>query len=442
MRKAVLILLFLGIAAVGMAQTVITGKLDSLMKGLSANDLAYGSVAIVKNGKQVYSKSIGVSHEKDSVTVKATSKTRYRIGTVTQMVTATMVYQLIEQGKIKAEDLLVEYFPDIPNSNIITIAQLLQHRTGLFDYLQHKSIETALDKPMNREKFLSVMTRELPIYTPGLQQQFNSSNYVLLGYIIEDITKMKLNDAFKKMIADTAGMKNTYFGGKLNTAKSEAWSFIREDQWYRAAETDLSVMGGAGGLVSTPSDMAKFMSGLFNSKFISKTSLEQMMGPTDPFSSGILSFEFSGMKAHGLIGNVDGFMSAVLYFPDSALSIAYLSNGVDFIFEEVLDGIIKIALGHSYEIPGLKPLPISQQKLTEYVGKYSLPGSPLKVDVYISQMTLHAKVEGQDPVMVIPVAPDKFMFPKGGFSLEFDLSAKQMTLTQGAGVYLFVKDEE
>jgi D-alanyl-D-alanine carboxypeptidase len=115
---------------------------------------------------------------------------------------------------------------------------------------------------------------------------------------------------------------------------------------------------------------------------------------------------------------------------------------VDFIFEEVLDGIIKIALGHSYEIPGLKPLPISQQKLTEYVGKYSLPGSPLKVDVYISQMTLHAKVEGQDPVMVIPVAPDKFMFPKGGFSLEFDLSAKQMTLTQGAGVYLFVKDEE
>jgi len=40
------------------------------------------------------------------------------------------------------------------------------------------------------------------------------------------------------------------------------------------------------------------------------------------------------------------------------------------------------------------------------------------------------------------VAPDKFMFPKGGFSLEFDLSAKQMTLTQGAGVYLFVKDEE
>jgi D-alanyl-D-alanine carboxypeptidase len=442
MRNTVLFLLIFGGVVNCGAQTINAFKLDSLMKGLSDHDLAYGSLAIVKNGKQVYSKTIGISHEKDSLNVKASSKTRYRIGTVTQMVTATMIYQLVEQGRIKTDDLLVDYFPDIPNSNLITIAHLLQHRSGLFDYLQHKSIETTLEKPMTREKFFSVMNMELPIYTPGLTQQFNSSNYVLLGYIIEDLTKMKLNDAFKTMIADTAGMKNSYFGGKLNNAKSEAWSFIKEDRWYRAAEIDLSVMGAAGGLVSTASDMSKFISGLYSGKFISMAILDTMTGPSDQFSSGILSFEFSGTKAYGLIGNIDGFMSAVLYFPDSSLAISYLSNGTDFLFEEVIGGIMKIALGKQYEIPGFKPFPVSQQKLTEYVGKYSLPGSPLKVDVYISQLSLHARVEGQDPVMMMPTAPDKFTFPKGGFALEFDLKVKQMTLTQGAGVYLFIRDEE
>src|SRR5688572_24162776 len=127
-------LLFLALSGSGSAQQALDkDKLDRFLDRLAEKNKGMGSLTIARDGNVLYSHAFGYSHVNGTEKKPATPATKYRIASITKMYTAVMAFQLVEEGKLKLTDTLDKFFPQIPNAARITIAHILQHRSGLPD---------------------------------------------------------------------------------------------------------------------------------------------------------------------------------------------------------------------------------------------------------------------------------------------------------------------
>src|SRR5262245_58442979 len=115
----------------GHAQTLDKAKLEQFFDRLAEKNKAMGSLTIAKDGSVLYRRAIGYSKIDGAEKKPLTTENRFRLGSITKMFTATMILQLVEEGKLKRTDTLDKFFPQIPNAGKITIVQLLSHRSGI-----------------------------------------------------------------------------------------------------------------------------------------------------------------------------------------------------------------------------------------------------------------------------------------------------------------------
>src|SRR5690606_23391820 len=160
------------------AQEVNTEKLDSLFTILEDNNKTMGSAVVSKEGKTIYSNSIGYAYFKDSI--KNSAKTKYRIGSITKMFTATLIFRLVDAGTINLDDKLSEFFPEIPNSEKITIANLLNHTSGLFSINAAEDFNPYLAQ--THEQMVNKMASFKPVFIPNTKVEYSNTNFILLGY--------------------------------------------------------------------------------------------------------------------------------------------------------------------------------------------------------------------------------------------------------------------
>src|SRR5687767_14360227 len=128
-----LALLVLMWSAGGYAQTFDAAKLDLLFDRLLEKNKGMGGLTVARDGKIVYSRSFGYSQITDTEKRPLNADTKYRIASITKTYTAVMIFQLVEEGRLKLTDTLDKFFPQVPNASRITIAQILHHRSGLPD---------------------------------------------------------------------------------------------------------------------------------------------------------------------------------------------------------------------------------------------------------------------------------------------------------------------
>src|SRR5688572_19916221 len=133
-------LLALGLSSAAYAQTLDKAKLDQFFDRLAEKNKAMGSLAMVRDGKVLYSRAIGYSQINGTERKPLTAANRFRIASITKMFTATMILQLVEDGKLKLTDTLDKFFPQIPNAQNITIEQILAHRSGLHDSILDRKL--------------------------------------------------------------------------------------------------------------------------------------------------------------------------------------------------------------------------------------------------------------------------------------------------------------
>lgn len=403
-RKIIVLALFAGIWWTGtLAQAIDKKKLDSLFDMLNNRGLANGSVAISVNGKIEYRKSIGF----------AKSDSRFRIGSVTKMFTAALTLQLIDEGKLSLGEKLVTYFPQLPNAGKITIEQLLRHRSGLHDYTNETNYQQWLDKPKSREEMLQLIADKGSDFEPGSKADYSNSNYLLLTYIVEKISNMSFAEVLEKRIIAKSSLKNTYYGNAIDINRREIASYKYSDSsWRKEKESALSIHAGAGALVSTPSDLVKFIESLFAQKLISKQSLDQMTTLIDYYGMGMFPYGFDGQKGFGHNGRVEEFYSALRYYPEKKLAICYITNGILYPRNDILDGIVKICFNKPYTIPFSTS---ADNKLEKYTGEYSSPDLPFKILCSINNGSLRFEFAGK-AMQATPVSTDYFMhLPSGSF---------------------------
>ena len=239
-------------------------KADSLLDYLFKNNKLMTSVTIAKSGKIVYENATGYSQLNGKEKKYSTTDTKYRIGSITKMFTAVIVFQLIEEKKLSLDDTLSKYFPGVPNADKITISNLLNHHSGLYNITNDSTYPSWDTSPKTEQEMLKIIKSHKPVFKPGERVEYSNTNYILLGYIIEKITGNRYEDELKKRIVNRIGLKTTYYGHKIDINNNEALSFnFSDNKWVISKETDMSIPGGAGAIVSTTSDLTEFIYALF-----------------------------------------------------------------------------------------------------------------------------------------------------------------------------------
>lgn len=443
MKILSLIFLLFALSFSAFSQTFDKAKLDQFFDALSANNKGMGSMAISKDGKILYTRAVGISHIGDKGYVSADAKTKYRIGSITKMFTATLIFQLVEEGKLKLDDTLDKFFPEIPNAKKITVAQMLNHHSGIHSFTDDAQHYLSYSRrPQTHEQILAIIAKTTPDFEPGAKAAYSNSNYVLLGYIVEKLTKKSYNDALDERIAAKINLTDTFYGGKINGANNESLSFdFIDGAWKVLGETDMSVPGGAGAIVSTPTDLTKFITALFAGKLVSQKSLEQMKTMTDGYGSGILQFPYDDKKLYGHTGGIDGFNSMLVYLPEEKLSVAYISNGTVYSTNNILLAAFAVYYNKPFTIPSFKPVEYSAEELDKFAGVYASPAIPIKITIIAKDKKLYGQATGQPEFPLEAAEKNKFKFDPAKIIVEFDTEKSTMTLNQGGQEFVFTKEK-
>jgi D-alanyl-D-alanine carboxypeptidase len=423
------------------AQQLNTAKLDSLLTGLAANNKMMGSLAVSRAGQMVYSHAFGYAQLEPKT--PATPATRYRMGSISKMFTAVMIFQLIEEKKLTLDTKLGTFFPQLPNASTITIDQLLSHRSGLHSITAEAAFLGYMTQPKTQAELLAIMAKLKPDFEPGAKFDYSNSNYIVLGYIVEKLGKQPYAQALQKRVVAKAGLKSTYYGGKIDPQKQEAFSYKPGvSGWQPEVETDMSIPGGAGAVVSTPADLDRFLGALFGGKLVSAASLGEMKTIRDGFGRGLMLMPFNDKQSFGHGGVIDGFQSLASYFPGDKLAITLSTNAHSYALNDAMLGVLSICFNRPYRIPDFAApafVPAAAD-LDRYVGTYASPGFPLKITFTKEGSTLVGQATGQQPIPLEAVSQGIFKFDAAGIRAEFDATKPMFTLKQGGRTTVFTKE--
>jgi CubicO group peptidase (beta-lactamase class C family) len=426
------------LAQMGFAQEFDKAKLDNYFDALEANNRFMGSVAVSRNGIIIYTKAIGYCDTESKI--KANPNSKYRIGSITKTFTTVLVFKAIEEGLLDINQTINKYYPTITNSNKITISQLLYHRSGIHSFTSDKDYLTWNTKPKTEKEMLDIIIKGGSDFEPDSKAEYSNSNFVLLTYILEKSFKKPYANLLEEYIINPLGLKNTHLGVKINPKNNECNSYSIGGDWKLEPETDISIPLGAGGIVSTPSDLVKFSDALFSNKLLKKESFEQMKTIKDNYGMGLFKFPFYDKTGYGHTGGIDGFSSVFTHFPDENISYAMTSNGTNFNNNDISLAVLSAINGKAYTIPEFKTVSISSEELDKYLGTYSSLQIPLKIIITKENNTLKAQATGQSAFPLEPSDIDKFKFDLAGIVMEFNPKENTMTLKQGGGQFLFTKE--
>lgn len=434
MKKTIwIIVLLISSTFTSFGQDINVTKLDSFLNSLASKDLAMGSLTISKNGVIKYQKAIGYSFISSDKKVAADINTKYRIGSVTKMFTAVMIFQLIEEGKIKLDQKLNIYFPGLPNADKITIQNMLYHRSGLHDYTHDTDFPEWMDKPKSHSELLKIIKEKGSDFEPGTEADYCNSNYLLLGFIIEKICKMPYADALKKRVTSKLNLKNTYFGKPINIKDNESASYkYSNNNWTKEKQTDLSIHGGAGSIVSTPTNMVKFIDALFSNKLISKSSLAKMKTMVNDYGMGMFPNKYGDKPGFGHNGRIEEFYSALWNFPGEKLSFAYCTNGIDYPRTDIIEGVLKICLNEPFLLPFAKYSNFKSEDLDKYLGKYFSE----QVIVNCTKDGTKLMLETKGKVFEVEKISDNyFMNAVSGYFFEFYPDKGELQIKEADNIY-------
>lgn len=431
--------LFLGtFMQLSFAQSFDKNKLDQYFNQLEENNKFMGTVAVYKNGNIIYSKSVGyIDVEKK---IKANENSKYRIGSISKTFTAVLVFIAIEEQKLTLSQTIDTFFPEIKNAKKITIRQLLKHRSGINDFTKDKDYRTWKNSYKTQEEIIDVIVKKESEFEPGSKTRYSNSNYVVLSYILEKIYNKTYAELLKSKITEPLGLLNTRMGEKINTENNECNSYHFAQKWELVPETNMSIPIGAGGVVSSPKDLAVFGNALFDGKLLQPGSLELMVPLKSKVGLGLFRIPFYKKTGYGHGGKIDGFSSALYYFPDDSLSYALISNGIDYSSNDVSITVLNAIYDMPYELPEFGKYEVDSLELDSYIGVYSSKELPLKITVSKGNKSLRAQATGQSAFTLEATRKDKFAFYKAGIVMEFNPQKNTMTLKQAGKTYIFEKE--
>lgn len=258
-----------------------TEDLESLMQQM-VDQGAPAVLVEVREGDEVWTHAKGVESVRSDAPASASEHAR--IASLTKPMVATITLQLVAEGKIKLDDPVEEYLPGIVDGKQVTIAQLLNHTSGLPDYVESLAMDDPLEVPetlkhgKKPQELVDLALQQPWEDEPGGSFHYSNTNYVIITMLIEHITGNALRDELHDRIVAPLELKQTSIPeGTAMPAPYLHGYWIDGGLSVDVTEQDNSLWNGAGGVVSTVSDVNTFMRGLMTGQLLPPELLGYML---------------------------------------------------------------------------------------------------------------------------------------------------------------------
>jgi CubicO group peptidase (beta-lactamase class C family) len=333
-----------------------------------------GTALVAENGKVIYKGAFGPANiEWD---IPNTPDTKFRLGSITKQFTATVILQLVEQGKIKLDAKLTDYLPEYrkDTGDKVTIHHLLTHTSGIPSYTSQPGFfENVSRNPYKVDEFVKKYASDDFEFQPGSKYTYNNSGYFLLGAIIERVTGKTYEQVLQANIFDPAGMKNTGYDHHDTIIPKRASGYRKTpDSYTNAPYLDMSIPYAAGSLYSTVEDMYLWDQALYTDKLLSAQSKALMYKPfLDDYGYGWVitnaSFKQNDQPVQVIThnGGINGFTTTIVRFPKEKNLIVMLDNTGSEYLDRLSDSIGKIIYNQPYESPKISIVPVLRKTIAE-----------------------------------------------------------------------------
>ena len=310
-----------------MSDSEASRHVDELMRSYTGN-VPGASVLVLRDGKPVVQRAYGFSDiEQRTATSPATN---YRLASVTKQFTAAAVLLLAEAGRLKLDDDVRRWLPELPQSTSgVTIRHLLTHTGGLIDYEDF----VADDAPQVHDAdVLAILAKQDRRYfVPGSAWRYSNSGYALLALIVERASGQRFAAFLREQIFDPLGMTSTVaFEDGVSTVPTRAFGYTAAGgAWTRTDQSSTSAVLGDGGIYSSIDDLAKWDAALYDDRLLSRVSRELAFSPATHTDNPSIDYGF-GWRITGETlwhsGETRGFRNVILRYPQRKLTVIVLSN--------------------------------------------------------------------------------------------------------------------
>ena len=359
--KSLALLLLLFITANSSFAQQTAKQIDELMKKYYDYGQFNGAILVAEKGKVVYAKGLGLANMEWSIPNQP--DTKFRIGSITKQFTATLILQLVEEGKLKLDGKLTDYLTDYrkDTGDRVTIHHLLNHTSGIPSYTSRPDFRTAIMRnPYKITDFVKQLTSGDLEFEPGSKFSYNNSGYVLLGAIIEKVTGKSYETVLTERILKPLGMTNSGYDSTSPLLPKRASGYEKRPSGYvNAPYLDMSLPYAAGSIYSTVEDLYKWDQALHEGKILSAESRKLMFTPgLSNYGYGIrITAETIGKselktKIIGHGGGINGFNSLLTRAVDKGQTVVILDNvGQGRRHGQITTSIIGIMNGQPYDPP-------------------------------------------------------------------------------------------
>ncbi len=425
---------------IGLTQSIVTAdkehRINEFIALLEKENQLGGGITITEKGKDTYSRTFGVNAE------KLDSEITFQIGSVTKMFTAVLVAQLVEKGALKFDTKLENYFPNVKGAKDISIKQMLNHTSGLGDYVvKNDSLFYWLLDVQTEQELLNEIHRQDLVFQPGDSMQYSNSAYYLLARIVEKENRMDFKKCVQKHIATPLGLTLTSAVDRTQDYTGVAPSFkFMDGEWTEIEDFYFPNASGAGDVFSTPSEMNVFLRGLHEGALISTETLKKMLPADDEwFGMGFMKVPFYDHVGVGHGGDTYGTHSVASYFQDLDLAITYCVNAERYPTNEFAIGILNILFDKEFEHPEFSHYNPDRLLFKSYAGTYTSDDLPIDIKIYQENGELHAQGDGQPSFILSPTAEHAFEFIQAGLTIVFQPNEDKMIFNQGGMEFEMMK---
>lgn len=397
----------------------------NIRRGLNKTGTPALSIALVDDREIIWTEGFGYADREQRTA--ATPETAYQIGSITKLLTAFVIMQLVQQKRVDLDRPVTDYVPEFsmrtrwPQALPITVRALLCHHAGLPTYLL---------KGFFSDQSLTDLLKELRsehlAYEPHSVFNYSNLGYNLLGLIIERITGLTYNAAMAERLLAPLGMARTGFAVDDRIGAFLARGYVHDQPAEPTPVRDVP----AGGLYSNVLDLARFMrcmlagGNLDGQSILDERESRQMLEVQYPdrtlnFGQRFgLGWMLSGLPIEGggsqawHNGGTKAFISQLALLPEKKLGVVVLANAdcaANLVYETAETALrLALEMRHGVALVEKKLAPetvLPPATLTQHVGDYSLMGSLAKVSLGKKRLKLHVL---QHVLDLVPVSPDRF----------------------------------
>jgi len=372
--------------------------ISGIFSAYDTPDQAGMSVAVYRHGTLAYARGFGLASMEHGA--PNTPDTIFRIGSTSKQFTAACVVLLSLMEELSLEDDIREFLPEMPDYGApITILNLLNHTSGLRDYLYlARMMGRSIDGMSHEECVAAVARQEGLCFAPGQTHSYSNSNYLLIGEIVKRVSGQSLAEFAKENIFEPLGMDSTHFHDRHgHVVPGRAMGYSPNEDGELELDISKNDCVGDGGVFTTVRDMLRWDSNFYDEQLTGGLPFNAVMqtkgllndGSSVDYGCGLGLAEYGGLPMVMHAGEWVGYVAEMIRFPEQETTIICLANRTDISPTRLCVGVAGVVLGEQLgttprlvtrrQYPAVPEppvyvedagLPMSEAPLADYVGTY------------------------------------------------------------------------